>query len=142
MSSLVSKDKGPKFLLLKNSSNFWWLSKFSEFWSDENVKKELLQFLKKDFDVIFKPKRLDNGKLAEFSKSEQRIFVTNDWDFTNESSYNKETIFSIVWLRISQSKPETLLKEFSKLLKEIKPEEFKGKLITLYEDRFEVSKLA
>ena len=78
MSSLMSKDKKLKFLL------------------DENVKKELLQFLKKDFDVIFKPKGLSNGKLAEFSKLEKRIFITNDWDFTEEHSYNKETIFSII----------------------------------------------
>jgi len=74
MSSLMSNDKKLKFLL------------------DENVKKELLQFLKKDFDVIFKPKQLSNGELAKFSISEQRIFVTNDWDFTDEHSYNKETI--------------------------------------------------
>src|SRR3990167_4491167 len=89
MSSLISNDKKLKFLL------------------DENVKKELLQFLKKDFDVIFKPKGLSNGRLAELSKSEQRVFVTNDWDFTDKFSYNKETIFSIVWLRIPQNKPES-----------------------------------
>ena len=50
-------------------------------------------------------------------------------------------MFSIVWLRIPQSKPEALLSSFSKLLKEIKPEDFKGKFIILYEDRFEFSSL-
>ena len=85
MSSLTSKDKELKFLL------------------DENVKKELLQFLKKDFDVIFKPKRLSDDKLSEFSKSEQRVFVTNDEDF---SEFTKEEIFSVVWLRIPQKHPE------------------------------------
>ena len=124
MSSLASKDKKLKFLL------------------DENVKKELLQFLKKDFDVIFKPKRLSNGELAELSKSEQRIFVTNDWDFTDKFSYNKETIFSVVWLRIPQDKPESLLREFSKLIDENSSENFEGKFITLYEDRFTVEPLS
>jgi predicted nuclease of predicted toxin-antitoxin system len=124
MLSSTSKDKGLKFLL------------------DENVKKELLQFLKKDFDVIFKPKQLDNGELSEFSKLEQRVFITNDWDFTEKSLYNKETIFSIVWLRIPQDKPEILLREFSKLLNEVKPKEFKGKFITLYEDRFTIEPLS
>ena len=123
MLSSTSKDKELKFLL------------------DENVKKELLQFLKKDFDVIFKPKKLSNGKLAEYSKSEQRIFVTNDWDFTDKFLYTKDKIFSIVLLRIPQDKPESLLKSFSKLLKEIKPENFEGNLITLYEDRSETSPL-
>ena len=124
MSSLTSKDKKLRFLL------------------DENVKKELLQFLKKDFDAIFKPKSLSNGELAELSKSEQRVFVTNDWDFTDKFSYNKETIFSIVWLRIPQNKPESLLKEFSKLIDENSSENFEGKLITLYEDKFTLEPLS
>ncbi len=124
MLSSISKNKKLKFLL------------------DENVKKELLQFLKKDFNVIFKPKQLDNGELSEFSKSEERIFVTNDWDFTDKSLYNKETIFSIVWLRIPQDKPEALLNSFSKLLKETKSEDFEGKIIILYEDKFTVESLS
>ena len=37
---------------------------------DENVKKELLKFLKSEgYDVTFKPKGLSNGELAAFSKS-------------------------------------------------------------------------
>ncbi|GAI56855.1 unnamed protein product, partial [marine sediment metagenome] len=119
MSSLVSKNTKLKFLL------------------DENVKRELLQFLKsKAFDVIFKPKGLSNGKLAEFSSSEQRILVTNDEDFTE---FTKEEIFSVVWLRIPQDKLEILLKSFSKLLKNTKLKEFEGNIITLYEDKFETS---
>jgi len=110
-----------------------------KFMLDENVKRELLQFLKKDFDVIFKPKGLSNGRLAELSKSEQRVFVTNDWDFTDKSMYNKETIFSIVWLKVPQDKTKELLISFSKMLKETK--DFEGRFITLYEDRFEVSSL-
>ena len=123
MSSLASKNKELKFLL------------------DENVKKELLQFLKKDFDVVFKSKQLDNGKLAEFSKSEQRIFVTNDWDFTDSSLYSKEKIFSVVWLRVPQDNPKLLITAFSKLINENSSESFEGKFITLYEDRFEISEL-
>ena len=113
-----------------------------KFLRDENVKKRLETFLKqKGVDIISKPKGLSNGKLAEFSKSEQRVLITNDWDFTDKL-YPKEKIFSVVFLRIPQDKPELLITEFSKLLKEIKPEDFKGKLITLYEDRFEISELA
>lgn len=123
MSSLTSKGKELRFLL------------------DENVKKELLQFLKEDFDVIFKPKGLSNGKLAELSRSEQRVFVTNDWDFIDKLLYNKKTIFSIVWLRTPQDKPEVLLREFSKLVKENSSENFEGKFIILYENKFKISEL-
>ena len=113
-----------------------------KFLRDENVKRRLETFLKQQgFDIISKPKGLSNGKLAEFSKSEQRVFITNDWDFTDKFLYNKGTMFSIVWLKIPQDKPEELLSSFSKLLKEIKPEDFKGKLIILSEDKFEISPL-
>lgn len=109
-----------------------------KFLLDENIKSELLDFLKQNgFDAIFKPKGLSNGKLAEFSKSEKRILISNDRHFTDSSKFPKEKLFSIVWLRIPQNKPKSLMIAFSKLLKEIKLENFEGKLIILYEDRFE-----
>ena len=121
MSLLASEEKELKFLL------------------DENVKKELLKFLKQQgLDVVFKPKGLSNGELAEFSKSEQRVFVTNDWDFTDSKQFPKEKIFSVVWLRIPQDKPEYLISSFSKLLRENPPENFEGNFITLYKNRFEL----
>ena len=114
-----------------------------KFLLDENVKKELLKFLKqKGFDVIFKPKELSNGVLTEFSKLEQRALISNDRHFTDSSRFPKEKIFSVVWLRIPQNESELLFESFSKLLKEIKSEDFKGNLIKLYEDRFEISELA
>src|SRR3989338_8803247 len=114
-----------------------------KFLLDENVKKELLTFLKSEgYNVTFKPKGLSNGKLASFSKSEKRVFVTNDEDFTNPVSFPKEKIFSIIWLRIPQDKPEAFLSAFSKLLKKkSEPKDFEGYLITLKEDDFEVAPL-
>src|SRR3989338_3950447 len=89
---------------------------------DENVKKELLKFLKSEgYDSAFKPKGLSNGKLAAFSKSEQRVLVTNDFHFADPLKFPKDKIFSIVWLRVPQDKPDALLNSFSRLLKD-KPE--------------------
>ena len=124
--SLSAPHSQPKFLL------------------DENVKKELLKFLKSEgYDLTFKPKGLSNGKLAAFSKSEKRILVTNDSNFTDSLVLPKDKIFSLVLLRIPQNEPETLLKSFSKLLKDkTKPEDFEGFLITLKEDGFEISPLS
>ena len=112
-----------------------------KFLLDENVKKELLKFLKSEgCDVTFKPKGLSNGKLAELSKFEKRVLVTNDFDFTESFSFSKEKVFSIVWLTIPQDKPEALLKSFSILLKDkSKPEDFEGYLITLKDGDFEAS---
>ncbi len=113
-----------------------------KFLSDENIDARLVKSLKKQgVDIISKPKELSNGKLAEFSKSEQRVLVTNDADFTDSWSYPKEKIFSVVWLRIPQDKLELSIKSFSKLLKEHPAKEFAGNLITLYEERFEVQRI-
>ena len=110
---------------------------------DENVKKELLKFLKSEgYDATFKPKGLANGELAAFSKSEQRILVSNDEHFTDSLKFPKDKLFSVVWLRVPQDKPESLLKSFSLLLKsKSKPEDFEGFLITLKDGDFEISKL-
>jgi predicted nuclease of predicted toxin-antitoxin system len=103
---------------------------------DENVDARLEKFLKQQgIDITRKSKGLANGKLAEFSKSEERIFVTNDDDFVE---FCDDKIFSLIWLRIPQRKIESLKNSFSKLLNEINPEDFKGKLITLFEDRFDI----
>ena len=113
MSSSTSQSK-PKFLF------------------DENVDDRLKRFLKQqNVDVISKPKRLSNGKLAEFSKSEQSVLVTNDEDFIE---FTEEEIFSIVWLRIPQRKIESSIRSFSELLKsKSKPGDFEGFLIVLNE---------
>ena len=106
-----------------------------KFLLDENVKKDLLKFLKSErYDVAFKPKGLSNGKLAEFSKSEKRVLVTNDSHFTDSFIFPKDKIFSIIWLRIPQDKPSALLESFTILLKDkSKPEDFEGFLIELRE---------
>lgn len=117
MSSSISRSK-PRFLF------------------DENVDKRLEQALKKQgIDVMSKPKSLSNGMLAEFSKSEKRILVTNDEDFTE---LTKDKIFSVVWLRISQRDIELSIKSFSMLLeKKTKPKDFEGFLIVLKNGSFE-----
>ena len=96
-------------------------------------------FLKsKGYDAI-SPKGISNGKLVLLSKSEQRILVTNDSDFTDSVPYPKGKIFSLVWLRIPQNNPKALLKSFSMLLKDkTKSDDFKENFIVLNENNFEV----
>ncbi len=110
-----------------------------KFLLDENVKKELLKFLKEEgFDVVLKPKGSLDSMLAEYSKSEQRVLITNDKHFQDSLRFPKEKIFSVVWLRIPQDKTGTLISSFSKLLVEVPFENFEGNLITLYEYGFEI----
>ncbi len=124
MSPSASRSK-PKFLL------------------DENVKKELLQFLKSQgYDVISKPKGLTNGRLAAYSKSESRVLVTNDADFTDPLLFSREKIFSVVWLQVPQDNPKSLISSFSALLAGFsKLSGLEGQLIVLKENSFEAKPL-
>ena len=108
-----------------------------KFLFDENVDARLERFLKlKDVDIVKKSKQLKNGSLAEYSLSEKRILVTNDEDFSE--LFSSSTIFSVVWLRIPQRNIESSKAIFLRLLEEYKSiEDFKGKLIKLYENKIE-----
>lgn len=98
-----------------------------QFLLDENVRKELLPHLKKmGFSAKIAPKGASDEALAKTSIREKRVIVTNDEDF---SEYPKSTVFSVVWLRIPQNDPQSLLAMFDKLLKECNY--FNGKLIVL-----------
>jgi len=104
-----------------------------KFLLDENVRIELFRFLAhEDFDVALATKSVPDYHHASLSKKQNRIFVTNDEDFTH---YTTDEIFSVVWLRISQSDPDSLIASFEKLLKELKT--FKGKLVLLKEKSWE-----
>ncbi|MBI2557704.1 DUF5615 family PIN-like protein [Candidatus Woesearchaeota archaeon] len=96
-----------------------------KFLLDENVKRRVGRFLEsEEFDVIFAPKRFSDNKLADISKAEGRILVTNDSDFTDSVSFPKERVFSVVFVVIPQDKPEAFIPAFSRLLKsKSKPED-------------------
>jgi predicted nuclease of predicted toxin-antitoxin system len=88
-----------------------------KFLLDENVHRRLYRFLsEKTIDVILVPKGATDKQVATISRKEQRILVTNDEDFTE---YTKEQIFSVIWLRIPQNEPQSLLMSFEKLIREI-----------------------
>jgi len=103
----------------------------------------LLKFLKSGgHDVISKPKGLTNGRLAAYSKSESRVLVTNDADFTDPSLFSREKIFSVVWLQVPQDNPKALISSFSDMLAEFsKLSDFEGQLITLKRNSFEAKPL-
>jgi|TARA_Y100000034_G_scaffold132833_1_gene196767 predicted nuclease of predicted toxin-antitoxin system len=108
---------------------------------DENIKKELLQFLNSEgLDAVWKPKGLSNGRLAEFSKSEKRILITNDKDFIHSEHFPSEKVFSVIRLKVRQSRPDRLIASFKNLLNS--DIEFEGNLITLFEDKFVIDSIS
>ena len=110
-----------------------------KFLLDENVHRKLGHFLTSEgYDVCLVPKGTKNGMLATKSKTEKRIFVTNDSDF---SAYPKESIFCVIWLHIPQYKPEALIASFTKLLKSVTRKDLAGTLVILKEGSHEIISL-
>lgn len=100
---------------------------------DENVRAKLYRFLKqKGFDVKLAVKGTSDKMLSNISKSEKRVLVTNDEDFSEST---KEEVYAVVWLKIAQNDKNTLLKSFETLLR--KKINFAGKLVILYDGKWD-----
>jgi len=98
-----------------------------KFLLDENVRSDLYKFLQSSgFDVKVAPRGTSDSYLASLSKEEKRILITNDEDF---SDYPNDRIFSVIWLRIPQNDPKSLISSFNNLINEF--EKFSGKLVVL-----------
>ena len=104
-----------------------------KFLIDENVRQSLYKHLVQNGTVVkIATKGASDQALLKISKQEDRILVTNDEDFYEAS---EDEVFAIVWLRISQSDKQALLKSFDKLITSIKKP--KKKLFILYEGKWE-----
>ena len=65
-------------------------------------------------------------RLLKFLSKRNVLSLFSDEDF---SEYPKSRVFSVVWLRIPQNDPQSLLRMFNQLIKECN--DFNGKLIVL-----------
>ena len=69
-----------------------------KFLLDENVRKELFDFLKKSSYDIEQIRGLTNGKVAALTLKEKRVLVTNDSDFSNREMYPRDKFFLLLFL--------------------------------------------
>ena len=100
---------------------------------DENVRVELYNFLvDSGFNVKLVPKTTDDRLISAFSKKEGRVVITNDAGFR---FFSEDEVFAVVWLRIPQDRPDTLVASFQKLISECS--EFKSKLIILWPNKWD-----
>lgn len=109
-----------------------------KFLIDENVRIELSSFLKKEgYDVKIAPKGSSDTQVASLSKSDKRILVTNDMDFTDPGLYSSKDLYALIWLRIPQAEKEALISSFHRLVSEYQ-ENYGGKFIILQSDFWNV----
>ena len=103
--------------------------KFPLILADENVKKRLVKhFLTSGCNIVYAEKGLRNSSLIKFAKQEDRVLLTNDHDFLDDSLYPPEKYKGIIVLVIH---PPYLFKQIEALEKLFilrSPEEMPGKL--------------
>ena len=109
-----------------------------KFLIDENVRRELSSFLKREgYDVTLVPKGTTDSRIAKISKSEKRVLITNDGDFADLELYTQDLLFAVIWLRVPQSDKNGLLKSFHTSLREYK-DKYEGKLFMVEVDSWEM----
>src|SRR3989344_5057276 len=103
------------------------MSRKQKFLLDENVRAELEVFLRKIGAAFIIDHRGASDKvLAQLSKKQRLVLVTNDSDFADAA---RDEIFGVVLLRLPQKDARLLTENFGKLLGECK--QFEGKLTML-----------
>ena len=108
-----------------------------KFLLDENVRIELFDLLKENSFDVKRVRGISDAEVADISKKEARILVTNDSDFSDIELYSN-AVFSVVLLRVPQSDPDALLDSFSKFIVKGKIKDFEGKFIELTEKGLKV----
>jgi len=99
----------------------------TKFLLDENVRIELLRFLKDEgYDATFVRKGATDREVAVLSQQEERVLVANDQDF---SQYKHSDIYAVIWLRTPQNDVSALINSFCSLLDEYS--DFAGIMIIL-----------
>ncbi|MCG2691668.1 DUF5615 family PIN-like protein [Microgenomates group bacterium] len=110
-----------------------------KFLLDENVDVRLTSFLKKlGFSVLVCPKGLKNGAVLALADKESCVLLTNDKDFANLGAVGPSESAGIVVFRVHPPVLSKLESALSKLLKEVSPKEFSGKVFLLSETGVEI----
>lgn len=90
-----------------------------KFLADVNIAQSVISFLRNlrhdvldaKLDYLFDP----DTKIIQIAKSEKRIILTRDKDFINLVQLSKYSVSTIV-LRLSDQKPENIIKHLAELL--------------------------
>ena len=104
---------------------------------DENVHRGLQPFITTlGHDVRLSPKGLANGQVLSLAVSEGRILITHDEDFAKAALPSHHA--GVILVKIPSRRFEPLKQAMRKLLAQrVSPEQFRGTLTILFEDRFE-----
>ena len=110
-----------------------------KFLLDENVDVRLSSFLKRrGFSVLVSPKGLKNGSVLALADKESCVLLTNDKDFANLGVVGSSESAGVVVFRVHPPVLSKLESALARLLKEVSPKEFSGKVFLLSEAGVEI----
>jgi predicted nuclease of predicted toxin-antitoxin system len=108
-----------------------------KFLLDENIPKAIKRLLMQEgYNVREIPIGLTDKQLSEIAKSDSRVILTFDKHFLNKRLFPPKEHFGIVVFKISPPLIDTIFSLIFKLLKQIRPSEFKGRLFVVSLFRF------
>ena len=107
---------------------------------DEDVHVKLIDWLvSSGHDVARVPSGTKNGQVLALALQQNRILITRDKDFSNRLMYPPSRYLGIVVLRVHPPLLEKLISVLRRLLAEVQPEQFKGRVFLLEEEEYHVS---
>ena len=108
---------------------------------DENVRRDVAEFLSSLGDVKYAPRNAPDAVVAKIAETEWRILITHDKDFANRLVYLPERYAGIVILRIHPPNPTVIINALSKLFSLYNEEALDGSLVLLGPEDFVINPL-
>ena len=110
-----------------------------KFLIDENIRKEVKDFLiASGHDAISIPKGSSDERLAKIAKSEKRIILTHDVDFSNTWSYPPKEYSGIIRIKIHPPTAEIINHALSAFLKRLSVDEIDKRSFVLEKNNFPI----
>jgi len=106
---------------------------------DENVRKEVIDFLKAEgHDILVVPRGSSDDKVIQIARGEKRIILTHDQHFANILLYPPEELPGIIRIKIHPPSAPPIIGALRDFLAKFTPERLEKKLIILEKDGFRI----
>ena len=108
-----------------------------KFLVDENVRKEVVGFLKfGDHDILEVTPGSEDKEIAQLAKETNRIILTHDQHFADILTYPPEEYSGIIRIKIHPPSAVAIINALKDLFSKITPDKLDKKLVILEEDGF------
>lgn len=106
---------------------------------DENVRKEVIDFLKSSgHDIFLIPSGSEDEDIAQIAKEAKRIILTHDKHLADILMYPPKEYSGIIRIKIHPPSADTIINALKDLLQTLSSEDINKHLIILEKDGFRI----